>query len=115
MRISFRYKLMLSYLLILLVMGGAVFLYLNRTLENTVVATLTDNLLSQTRLASLMLSRDGADQKDLQALARKLGDAVTARVTIISPDGTVVADSEVKDSELKELETHINTTEVQMA
>ena len=62
-----------------------------------------------------MLSRRGADQNDLQALAVKLGEAVTARVTIIAPDGTVVGDSEVKKSELKELENHINRPEVQMA
>ena len=115
MRISFRYKLMLSYLLILLVMGGSVYFYLNRTLESSVVSTLTDNLFSQTRLAALMLSRDGADQKDLQALAVKLGEAVTARVTIISPDGTVVGDSGVALSELKEVENHINRPEVQDA
>jgi two-component system phosphate regulon sensor histidine kinase PhoR len=115
MRISFRYKLMLSYLLILLVMGGSVYFYLNRTLENSVVATLSDNLLSQTRLASLMLSRNSANQNDIQALAVKLGETVTARVTIISPDGTVVGDSEVKQSELKELENHLNRPEVQLA
>ena len=45
MRISFRYKLMLSYLLILLVMGGSVYFYLNRTLETSIVSTLTENLL----------------------------------------------------------------------
>jgi len=115
MRISFRYKLMLSYLLILLVMGGSVYLYLNKTLENSIVSTLTENLLSQTRLASLMLSRDGADLKNPQDLAVRLGEAVTARVTIIAPDGTVVGDSEVKKSEIKELENHINRPEVQGA
>jgi len=115
MRISFRYKLMLSYLLILLVMGGSVYFYLNRTLATSIVSTLTENLLSQTRLASLMLSRDGAEQNDLQALAVKLGKTVTARVTIISLDGTVVGDSGVKPNELIELENHISRPEVQDA
>lgn len=115
MRISFRYKLMLSYLLLLLVMGGSIFVYLNRTLENSLVSTLTDNLLSQTRLAALMLSRDGSQQKDLQALAVKLGEDITARVTIISPDGTVVGDSGVNSRELKAVENHLNRPEVQAA
>lgn len=115
MRISFRYKLMLSYLLILLVMGGSVYFYLNRTLENSLVSTLTDNLLSQTRLAALTLSRNGAQQNDLQDLAVKLGEAVTARVTIISPDGTVVGDSGVDLGEIRELENHINRPEIQGA
>ena len=115
MRISFRSKLMLSYLLLLLVMGGSVFFYLNSTLEKSIVATLTDNLLSQTRLASLMLSRNSTGQNDLQALAGKLGDTVTARVTILSPEGTVVGDSEVKQAELGELENHLNRPEIQGA
>lgn len=115
MRISFRYKLMLSYLLILLVMGGSVYFYLNRTLESSIVTTLTEHQVNQTRLAALMLGRNDPQQKDLQALAAKLGEAVTARVTIISPDGTVVGDSEVKESELAELENHINRPEVQGA
>jgi len=115
MRISFRYKLMLSYLLILLVMGGSVYFYLNRTLETSIIATLTEHQVSQTRLASLMLSRDGADQKDPQALAIKLGKTVTARVTIMSPDGSVVGDSEVKKSQLGGLENHLNRPEVQLA
>jgi len=115
MRISFRSKLMLSYLLILLIMGGSVFFYLNRTLESSIVSTLTENLLSQTRLASLMLSRNSASQHDLQALAVELGEAVTARVTIISPDGTVVGDSEVSEHEIKALENHISRPEVQGA
>ncbi|NVO00182.1 MAG: HAMP domain-containing protein [Geobacteraceae bacterium] len=115
MRISFRYKLMLSYLLILLVMGGSVFFYLNRTLESSIIATLKDNLLSQTRLASLMLSRDAGKQSDIPALAVSLGKAVTARVTILATDGTVTGDSEVRADQLHELENHINRPEVQGA
>lgn len=115
MKISFRYKLMLSYLLILLLMGGSVYFHLNRTLESSIVAALTDNLLSQTRLASLMISRNIASHNDMQALAVKLGETVKARVTIMSPDGTVVGDSGVKQSELKELENHLNRPEVQLA
>jgi len=115
-RISFRFKLMFSYLLILLVMGGSVYLYLNSTLQRSIVASLTEHMLSQTRLAALMLSRDVSSlQSDGPPLAAKLGEALTARVTIISADGRVVGDSEVKPAGLKELENHINRPEVQDA
>jgi two-component system phosphate regulon sensor histidine kinase PhoR len=116
MRISFRYKLMFSYLLILLVMGGSVYFYLNRTLENSLVASLSDNLLSQTRLAALMLSRNPDSlQQDATPLAAKLGETLAARVTIIFADGRVVADSQVKPEELQSVENHLNRPEVRDA
>lgn len=116
MRISFRLKLMLSYLLILLVMGGSVYLYLNQALQSSIVSSLTENLLSQTRLASLMLSRNMSDLKqDAPSLAAQLGKTLSARVTIISADGTVAGDSEVKPEELRDLENHLQRPEVQDA
>ncbi|HXC93785.1 MAG TPA: histidine kinase dimerization/phospho-acceptor domain-containing protein, partial [Geobacteraceae bacterium] len=116
MRISFRFKLMLSYLLILLVMAGSAYLYLNSTMQSSVVSSLTEHLLSQTRLAALMLSRDlNTLQHDAPPLAAKLGDTLTARVTIISADGRVVGDSEVKPEELGEVENHLGRPEVQEA
>lgn len=116
MRISFRFKLMLSYLLILLVMGGSVYFYLNNSLQSSIVASLTDNLLSQTRLAALMLNRNSSSlQQDAPLLAAKLGETLTARVTIISADGAVAGDSEVKPAELGGLENHLSRPEVQEA
>jgi two-component system phosphate regulon sensor histidine kinase PhoR len=116
MRVTFRFKLMFSYLLILLVMAGSVYLYLNSTMQNSIVSSLTDNLLSQTRLAALMLGREvDTLRHDAPPLAAKLGQTLTARVTIISADGTVVGDSEVKPADLKDLENHINRPEVQEA
>lgn len=116
MRISFRYRLMLSYLLILLVMGGSVYFYLNRILEKSLVASLNDHLLSQTRLAALMLSRDPDSlQNDAAPLAAELGETLAARVTIISADGRVVADSQVKPAELPSVENHLNRPEVRAA
>jgi two-component system phosphate regulon sensor histidine kinase PhoR len=116
MRISFRFKLMLSYLLILLVMAGSAYLYLNSTLQSSIVSSLTENLLSQTRLAALMLSRElNTLQRDAPPLATKLGKTLTARVTIISADGAVAGDSEVKPEALKELENHLGRPEVQEA
>ena len=116
MRISFRFKLMLSYLLILLVMAGSAYLYLNNTMQGSIVSSLTENLLSQTRLAALMLSRElNTLQHDAPPLAAKLGETLAARVTIIAADGTVVGDSEVKQEELKKIENHLGRPEVQDA
>ncbi len=116
MRISFRFKLMISYLLILLVMGGSVYFYLNRTLQSSFVTSLTDNLLSQTRLAALMLGRNlNSLETDAPPLAAQLGKTLTARVTIIAANGTVAGDSEVAPAQLHELENHLGRPEVQDA
>jgi len=116
MRISFRFKLMISYLLILLVMAGSAYLYLNSTLQSSIVSSLTEHMLSQTRLVALMLNQDlDTLQRDAPPLAAKLGETLTSRVTIISADGTVVGDSEVKPADLKEVENHLGRPEVQEA
>jgi two-component system phosphate regulon sensor histidine kinase PhoR len=116
MRITFRFKLMLSYLLILLVMAGSAYFYLNSTLQSSVVSSLNEHMLSQTRLAALMLSRElNTLQHDAPPLAAKLGETLTARVTIISADGTVAGDSEVKPEKLREVENHLDRPEVQEA
>ncbi len=116
MRISFRFKLMLSYLLLLIVMGGSAYFYLNNTLQSSVISTLTDNLHSQTRLAALMLSRNLSSlEQDAPPLAISLGATLSERVTIISADGRVVGDSEVKPADLQALENHSGRPEIQDA
>ena len=115
MRVSFRYKLMLSYILILFVIGGSVYFYLNSTLTNSFTSTLGDNLLSQTRLAALMLSEDAESLRDIPSVAVRIGKTVDARVTILSRNGIVIGDSEVKREALKNLENHLSRPEVQEA
>src|SRR6476469_8322719 len=64
-------------------------------------------LVNEARLAAETLShRQTATPAELDAEADALGRLVSARVTFISPDGTVVGDSELSSDELATLENH---------
>ena len=116
MKVSFRFKLMGSYLLLIALMGGVIYGYLNHALEGSIVASMRDNLLSQARLAALMASREITDlNRDAPRAARDIGRAITARVTFITPAGEVVGDSEVRPENLRFLENHLDRPEVQEA
>jgi two-component system phosphate regulon sensor histidine kinase PhoR len=116
MRGSFRTKLLLSYLLLLVVTSGAIYLYLNQSLQGSIVDSLRENLASQARMAALMASRELRDPRaDAPRLAAEAGRSITARVTIVDPGGVVIGDSEVPPSRLAELENHRDRPEVQGA
>jgi two-component system phosphate regulon sensor histidine kinase PhoR len=111
-----RSKLMGSYLVIILVMGVTLFAYLNQTLERYMVGSIRENLQSEARLAALMASREvHALRDDAPRVAGDLGRTIRARATIMTDDGEVVGDSELKREDLAGLENHRNRPEVQAA
>src|SRR6185436_17466970 len=74
------------------------------------------SLLNEARLAAETLShRQAATPAELDAEADAIGRLVSARVTFISPDGTVVGDSELTSDELATLENHAERPEIQQA
>jgi len=116
MKMSFRAKLMLSYLALLLVMSAAVYLYLNHSLHKSIVSSLQENLANEARLTAVMAARDaGRLRGDGPTLAAEAGRSLTARVTIINPQGVVTDDSQVAKANLGELENHLDRPEVRDA
>jgi two-component system phosphate regulon sensor histidine kinase PhoR len=112
MRIKIQWKLMASYLALVLLIGSILYGYLNHTLKNHLDAEIRDNLLNETRLVRAMSSKEIADMnRDAPALARIVGKEIKARVSIISRDGRVTGDSELTDSELLKLENHASRPE----
>src|SRR6185437_919948 len=51
----------------------------------------------------------------LQETARDLGNRASARVTLVAADGTVLADSAVRDVDLSDVENHKSRPEIQQA
>ena len=73
-------------------------------------------LVNQARLAAEGLShRQPAALSELDVEADALGGLISARVTFIAPDGTVVGDSELSADELKTVENHRDRPEIQQA
>ncbi len=111
-----RGKLMGSYLLVILVMGGTLYAYLNHTLERHLVGSIRGNLMSEAHLAALMASREISTlREDAPRVAADMGRNISARATIILESGEVVGDSELKREDLASLENHRNRPEVQAA
>ncbi len=116
MRITIQWKLMASYLLILLLVGGVMYGYLNHTLENYMVQGIRDDLLNQVRLARIITADASKQlQNDAPRIVAIIGKEIKARVTIVNLQGVVLGDSEVRQEELKELENHLDRPEIQEA
>jgi two-component system phosphate regulon sensor histidine kinase PhoR len=113
---TFRSRLFLASLL-----TSAVTLFVAAALVSLSVRRLVDErieraLVNQARLAAETLShRQAATPAELDAEADAIGRLVSARVTFVSPDGTVVGDSELSADELATLENHGTRAEILQA
>jgi two-component system phosphate regulon sensor histidine kinase PhoR len=108
MRFSIRWKLLATYLLVLLVMGGTLFVYLDRTLEQQLTENLRNSLYQEAELTVLF-----SDPASLSpALVREIAARTASRLSIIAADGTVLADSQVADADLAAVENHLSRPEI---
>lgn len=113
MRMTIRRKLLGSYLLLILTLGGIVYGYLHHALDQYLVDEIAAGLLSEARLAGLAAAGDiTALRRDAPAAATALAHAGRSRVTLIDRQGNVLGDSEVQAGELGGLENHRERPEV---
>ena len=113
---SFRWKLMFSYLLLVLLLGSGLYAYLSIRLEQSIISGTRIHLQDEARVASLMAAKEIRDLRlDAPAVTAALAKAIRARVTVIGGDGVVAADSEVAPGELAKLENHGGRPEVRQA
>src|SRR6187397_2771714 len=110
---TFRSRLFLASLVTsavtLIVAAALVSWSLRRMVEDRIQR----GLVNQARLAAETLShRQAATAAELDAEADAIGRLVSARVTFVGPDGTVVGDSELTPGELATLENHAGRPEI---
>jgi two-component system phosphate regulon sensor histidine kinase PhoR len=111
---TFRWKLMLSYLLLILLLSGSYYLSFDRGAQTYFLDESRENLISQTRLARLLAEQEGETMPP-QQLAQRIGSAIKARVTLIDRTGLVTGDSDLSRGELTHLENHLKRPEVVQA
>src|SRR6266568_701428 len=111
---KFRWKLMLSYLLLILMLTGFYYFSFDRSAQTYFLAESRENLVSQTRLAKLLAEHE-ARVMPPQQLAETVGHAIKARVTLIDRSGRVTGDSDVGQAGLARMENHLNRPEVRDA
>ena len=96
----------------------AVLLLAGPALKRRAMARTRDVLLAETRLMAHAVDQalaQGADPGQLDPLVDEAAREIRARVTIVAPDGRVLADSAVSGSELAALENHGSRPEVREA
>lgn len=116
MKGGFRWKLMASYLLLVLLLGAGLYFYLAASQETSMTQGTRQHLEDEARIASLMAQKEIRNLKqDAPALTAALSKAIRSRVTVIAGDGVVVADSGLAPDEWEKLENHANRPEVRQA
>jgi two-component system phosphate regulon sensor histidine kinase PhoR len=115
-RIAVKLTLTLVGFVIISVLAAG--LYLGRALDRFAVASLEARLVTAGGLlhdeARGLLTR-GADPAASDAFVRRAAVPTGSRVTLIAPDGLVLADSEVASVDLARLENHRDRPEVRTA
>jgi two-component system phosphate regulon sensor histidine kinase PhoR len=93
-------------------------LYLSRSLDRFAVESLETRLATAGRLlhdeVRALLLR-GASTAEMDAFVRRAARPTESRVTVMAPDGVVLADSEVAPAELGRLENHAARLEMRAA
>src|SRR5258705_3505275 len=113
---TFRSRLFLSSLLTAAVTLLAAAALVSWSVRRSLDDSIQRGIINEARLAAETLShRQAATPAELDAEADAIGRLVSARVTFISPDGTVVGDSELTSEELATLENHAQRPEIQQA
>ena len=112
---SITWKLLLSYLLVVLVAVGSLGLYLNHEIDRHYVSSLEEGLRAQAALIRDELGPGLADAAYVATSRRIVSQAAAsagARVTLIAADGKVLADSEHDPTTM---ENHASRPEVREA
>jgi two-component system phosphate regulon sensor histidine kinase PhoR len=108
MRLSIRWKLLATFLLVLLVMSGALFHFLEQTLKQQLLGTLRENLFREAELIALLSAAPTGEATSI----RLIGERSAARISLIAANGVVLADTEVTDAALSTVENHGQRPEI---
>ncbi|MGD9394553.1 MAG: ATP-binding protein [Dehalococcoidia bacterium] len=109
---SIQWRITVSFILVVIVSMGILGVYLVNSTRNSQLDSLRSELEDEARLtaeASLPGFLSPNESNALDALAKKLGAEIDARVTIIALDGTVLGDS---DEDPAVMENHANRPEI---
>jgi len=111
MKNSFFVKIFAGYLLVVIVILAITFPLTFRAIRHHHIDTSTDNLKNLCLTLKLKISTllENNQIKKLDTLIKELGNQINTRLTIITPEGAVLADSE-KNPAL--MESHENRIEI---
>lgn len=115
---SFKFKLALSYILVIVIPLAFVFAFLARNLEENALRDIKNSLVNQAYLIESKISSDNLSKEDvgyLSSLVNELSQKIQCRITIINKQGKVLADSGKNIDEVFEMDNHAKRPEVREA
>ncbi len=116
MKTKIQWKLMVSYLAVVVLVGLVIYGYLGHSLKVHLTDETRDNLVNEARLVRIMATKEiQVMERDGFSLARTSGREIKARVSILNNKGIVVGDSELSTSGIRSLENHSNRPEIRQA
>jgi two-component system, OmpR family, phosphate regulon sensor histidine kinase PhoR len=109
---TIRWRIAIPFILLIMAMMTILGVYLSDFIEKNYINNLEKQMTIQARMAGEVLKDEWQNADDLDDQARQLGDVLGARLTLISPDGVVIGESE-EDRML--MDNHNNRPEVMEA
>lgn len=109
---SIRWRIGLSYALLILASIVGIGLYLSNFVRQTYLSNLEDQLASEALLASEIVGDQilsGNTSDELDALARRWAEKLNVRITIIAADGVVIGES---DEDRSQMDNHLTRPEI---
>ena len=118
MKISFKLKLIFSYIFVILISFGFTAYFLDKNLEENSLHNIQASLINQAYLVENQIAAENIKKEDiahLEPLIAILSGKIKCRITVINNQGRVLADSEKSQKEIPEMENHLYRPEVKMA
>ena len=112
MRLRAHHGLFLGFVAVVGLLVVSLVVIIGTGLRRQLVESYQSDLAGDLALAQLLLEGSDGGFTNLQELAERMRERVDYRVTVIAPDGTVLADS---DSDYRAMENHGDRPEVQGA
>lgn len=115
---SFKYRLVFSYVFIILISFGFIAFFLDRKLEENSIQDIKTSLINQAYLIESQISQEGLVKEDVPFLGtviKSLSHKIKCRITVLNKAGKVLADSEKAVDETLKMENHADRPEIKTA
>ena len=112
---TLRFKILLSYVLVVLFALSVTAFFLDRSLEKHALQDLHSSIGIQAGLIAAQLDLARLEKEDtpyLDAFVTKSGRITGSRVTVVSASGRVLGDSQQSYTEILKMENHLNRPEI---
>ncbi len=118
MRLNIHHKITLILTITVAIIFSGIYLYLNKNLKEYAYQRIKTNLSKEVSFAKVHLEKtfnQSQSSQEIDDIANQIGESLNLRATIISLDGAVIGDSDIKGDELISVENHLSRFEIQDA